>query len=220
VGIAVALQNGARVHARQREELLDETPERSHAVADAGTRPGDPEAELLEGARRGEVSAFERLFASHGERMKSLAGNLLGNPSEAEDAVQETFLKIYRAAPSFRGAARISTWAYRVLVNTCYDWLRRRSRRPESPAPSETSAPDFGLSAPESDHPLRVDLAASLAALDPKRRAAFVLFEVEGFSHREVGDILGVPEGASRSLVFEARRELQRRLWRGREARP
>ena len=150
--------------------------------------------------------------------MKSLAANLLGSASEAEDAVQETFLKIYRAAASFRGSATISTWAYRVLVNTCYDLLRRRARRPESPVSAVEPPVDFGA-APPADHPLRVDLAASLAALDSRRRAAFVLFEVEGFSHREVGDILGVPEGTSRSLVFEARRELQRRLWSAREGR-
>ncbi len=201
-----------RVRAREREDLLLETPDQS----------GDPdgEAELREGARRGDVSAFERLFETHGARMKSLAANLLGSRSEAEDAVQETFLKIYRAAPTFRGSARLSTWAYRVLVNTCYDWLRRKTRRPESPAVLAEPAYGFGPAAPEADHPLRVDLAACLAALDAKRRAAFVLFEVEGFSHREVGDILGVPEGTSRSLVFEARRDLQRALWSGRGARP
>jgi len=207
---AVALQNGVRVRAREGGENLVETPD------SASVR--EPEAELLEGARRGDVSAFERLFQTHGERMKSLAANLLGSPSEAEDAVQETFLKIYRAASSFRGSASLSTWAYRVLVNTCYDLLRRRARRPESPVSWVEPPVDFG-SAPAADHPLRVDLAASLAALDSRRRAAFVLFEVEGFSHREVGDILGVPEGTSRSLVFEARRELQRRLWGSREAR-
>ncbi len=151
--------------------------------------------------------------------MKSLAANLLGSRPDAEDAVQETFLKIYRAAPSFRGSARISTWAYRVLVNTCYDALRRRSRAFETSAPSLDAAGALETAAAQADHPLRLDLEASLTALDPKRRTAFLLFEVEGFSHREVGDILGVPEATSRSLLFEAKRELQRRLWQEREAR-
>ena len=174
----------------------------------------DPEAGLLEACRRGEMSAFERLYETHGGRMKSLAMNLLGNRSDAEDAVQETFLKICRAAATFRGGAKLSTWTYRVLINTCYDLLRRRARRtdaPETAAPREDSG---GARAPEEDHPLRLDLEASLASLDPKRRTAFLLFEVEGFSHREVGDILGVPEGKSRTLLFEAKRELQRLLFR------
>jgi len=174
----------------------------------------DSEAGLLEACRRGEVSAFERLYQTHGSRMKSLAMNLLGNRSDAEDAVQETFLKIYRAASTFRGGAKLSTWTYRVLVNTCYDLLRRRARRTEAPEAGTPREDPGAARVPEADHPLRLDLEASLASLDPKRRSAFLLFEVEGFSHREVGDILGVPEGKSRTLLFEAKRELQRLLFR------
>ena len=145
--------------------------------------------------------------------MKSVAANLLGNVADAEDAVQESFLKIYRGASSFRGAARLSTWIYRVLVNSCYDMLRRKRRRPVEVA-SETAPPrrETEFAAPVFDHPLRLSLEACVRELDPRRRAAFVLFEVEGFTHREVGEILGVPEGTSRALLFEARRDLQRRL--------
>ena len=89
------------------------------------------EDQLLESCRRGDVAAFERLYRMHGERMKSVALNLLRRESDAEDAVQETFLKVYRGAASFRGGAALSTWIYRILVNTCYDLLRRRKRRPE-----------------------------------------------------------------------------------------
>ena len=201
---ATALENWPPVFQLEREDFL--------AIGEE--RVADPEAELLEACRRGEVSAFERLYETHGTRMKSLAANLLGSRTDAEDAVQETFLKIYRAASSFRGTAKLSTWTYRVLVNTCYDQLRRRSRRTDSPASSITLERPPDAPAPEADHPLRLDLETSLAALDEKRRTAFLLFEVEGFTHREVGDVLGVSEGASRTLLFEARRELQRLLYR------
>ncbi len=147
--------------------------------------------------------------------MKSLAANLLGSREDAEDAVQETFLKIYRGASSFRGAAKLSTWTYRILVNACLDLRRRRGRAPVAASPRETredAQRDFP--APAADHPLRMDLEASVARLEETHRTAFLLFEVEGFTHREVGEILGVPEGKSRTLLFESKRELQRLLRR------
>jgi RNA polymerase sigma-70 factor (ECF subfamily) len=146
--------------------------------------------------------------------MKSIAANLLGDLADAEDAVQDTFVKIYRGAASFRGGSSFSTWVYRVLVNSCYDLLRKRRRRPEPPTTRQAGSEAFPLVAPATDHPLRLSLEACLKDLHPKRRAVFLLFEVEGFTHREVGDILGFPEGTSRTLLFEARRELQRCLWK------
>ena len=181
-------------------------------------RPGGPrdeEERLLEECRAGNVSAFERLYEMHGARMKSVAANLLGNPSDAEDAVQECFLKVYRGAASFRGASLLSTWIYRVLVNTCYDLLRKRGRRPVESRLEAGAADSFREpAAPASDHPLRLSLEACLRDLDPRRRTVFLLFEVEGFTHREVGEILGFPEGTSKTLLFEARRQLQSRLWK------
>jgi RNA polymerase sigma-70 factor (ECF subfamily) len=176
--------------------------------------PQDDEA-LLEECRAGNVSAFERLYEMHGARMKSIAANLLGNLADAEDAVQDCFLKVYRGAASFRGTSRLSTWIYRVLVNSCYDILRKRRQYPlEARLEGETLVSSREPVTPASDHPLRLSLEACVKDLEPRRRAAFLLFEVEGFTHREVGDILGVPEGTSKTLLFEARRELQRRLWK------
>jgi RNA polymerase sigma-70 factor (ECF subfamily) len=169
------------------------------------------EKALRERCGSGDVSAFEELYRTHGARMKSLAANLLGSRSDAEDAVQETFLKIYRGASSFRGAAKLSTWTYRILVNTCLDQRRRKGRVPDL---TQADEPEAAMRAPAADHPLRMDLEASLARLEQKHRTVFLLFEVEGFTHREVGEILGVPEGKSRTLLFESKRELQRLLRR------
>jgi RNA polymerase sigma-70 factor (ECF subfamily) len=179
--------------------------------ADRPAGAGEEDA-LLESCRRGDVSAFERLYALHGDRMKSVARNLLGRESDAEDAVQETFLKVYRGAASFRGGAALSTWMYRILVNSCYDLLRRRQRRAEDPLDSpaegtrETAAADAG------DHPLRLAIEQSLAKLAPRQRTVFLLAAVEGFSHREVAEVMDVSEGASRTLLFEAKRRLQELL--------
>src|SRR5437899_1115923 len=86
------------------------------------------EGELLQECKEGNLAAFERLYQAHGSRMKSIAFNLLHNTSDAEDAVQEAFLKIYRGVGEFRADASFSTWIYRILVNACYD-LARKSRR-------------------------------------------------------------------------------------------
>lgn len=175
------------------------------------TLPGGTDEALLEGCRAGDLSAFEELYERHAARMKSIARNLLHDVGDAEDAVQEAFLKIYRGAKTFRGGAAFSTWAYRVLVNTCYDSLRRRGSRPAGPSlDAEDATP---LAAPAAaDHPLRMALETAVGRLKPKHRAVFLLFEVEGFSHLEISRILGIPEGTSKTFLFGAKKKLQRWL--------
>ncbi|HEX4439384.1 MAG TPA: RNA polymerase sigma factor [Thermoanaerobaculia bacterium] len=163
----------------------------------------------MEGLRQGSLPAFERLYALHGDRMKSIAANLLGTTTDAEDAVQEAFLRAYRGAAAFRSGSSIATWLYRILVNACYDQLRSRRRRPEAPL---TDAIGGSSSARAEDHPLRLAIESELSRLPERERAAFLLCEVEGFSHKETADILDVPEATSRTLLFRARRQLQRGL--------
>ena len=140
--------------------------------------------------------------------MKSVALNLLASPADAEDAVQEAFLKVYRGADRFRGGSTVATWLYRILVNTCYDLMRKGRRRPEAPLPARIAmAPGR-----EPDHPLRLSIEMALSRLPERERTAFLLCEVEGFSHREAGEILEVNENASRTLLFRAKRRLQESL--------
>ena len=150
----------------------------------------------------------------HAARMKSIAWNLLGNAGDAEDAVQEAFLKIYRGAKTFRAGAAFSTWTYRILVNTCYDALRRRKSRPVASSLDADLAAGRGTPAapPGADHPLRLALEKAVARLHPRHRAVFLLFAVEGFTHGEIGRILGIPEGTSKTFLFEAKKKLQRWL--------
>jgi RNA polymerase sigma-70 factor (ECF subfamily) len=166
---------------------------------------------LLEGCRAGRLEAFERLYLSEGPKMKSLARNLLSNAADAGDVVQETFLKVYRGVRDFKGGAAVSTWAFRILVNTCYDAMRRRRRHPEDAA---SDGLDLQPAPGGADHPLRLSLEKAVANLPQRERAAFLLVEVEGFSHREAGEVLDVPEATSRTLVFSARRRLKHALAR------
>jgi RNA polymerase sigma-70 factor (ECF subfamily) len=139
--------------------------------------------------------------------MKSLAFNMLGNVADAEDAVQEAFLRAYRARGEFREGAALYTWVTRILINTCYDVGRRRvTRRGDTPMDGDIP---LEIPLPATDHPLRLTLERAIGQLSPIYREVFLLCEVEGFTHREVAAVLAIPEGTSKARLFEARRQLR-----------
>lgn len=138
--------------------------------------------------------------------MKSLALNMLGNRTDAEDAVQEAFLRAYRGRDAFRSDAALWTWVYRILLNACHDIGRRRGARRGEEA-LDDAAPE--LEATGSNHPLRLTIERAVAALAPIYRDVFLLCEVEGHSHREVAEILQIAEGTSKARLFEAKRRLR-----------
>ena len=176
----------------------------------AASLPDHPsDAELAEGCRQGNLRAFERLYELHSGRMKSLAFHLLGSRADAEDTVHEAFLKVYKAAAGFEGNSSLFTWMYRILLNCCYDVLRKRQRLSESPAPPELPS--------DSKLPLKVALERALSLLNERPRIVFLMFEVEGLKHSEIAAILEVPEGTSRSWLFEAKCQLKRLLTEGKK---
>ena len=170
----------------------------------------------IPGARTGtacgpiDLGAFEALYASHGARMKSLALNVLGNRSDAEDAVQETFLRAYKSRHSFRSDAALWTWVYRILLNACHDIGRSRAARRDSQMVDAAIVVD--MPTPPGDSPMRLTLQRAVDGLAPIYRDVFLLCEVEGYTHREVAGILEIPEGTSKGRLFEARRQLKRTL--------
>lgn len=175
----------------------------------------EPEASvdlrLADACREGGMSAYEQLYQLHGPRMKSIAMNMLGNVSDAEDVVQEVFLKVYRGIGSFRGQSSFSTWIFRILLNCCRDVQRRGFRQ------HETSEEDLAPEAREvpvkaSDHALRMTLESYIARLPQKQREVFVLFDVEGFKHSEIATMLEISEASSKNILFEAKQTLRRLL--------
>jgi RNA polymerase sigma-70 factor (ECF subfamily) len=142
--------------------------------------------------------------------MKSLALNVLGNRSDAEDAVQETFLRAYKNRDSFRSDAALWTWVYRILLNACHDIGRSRAARRDSQMVDADVAVD--VPTPAGDSPMRLTLQRAVDGLAPIYRDVFLLCEVEGYTHREVAGILEIPEGTSKGRLFEARRQLKRTL--------
>ena len=164
------------------------------------------EAELLAACRRRELGAFEQLYRDHGVRLKSIACHIAGNRQDAEDAVQETFLKVYRGIDGFHEQSGIGTWLCRICINACYDLVRKRRLEAERAEAPEPRPPQ------QNQLTLRVELDDALRRIHPRHRMVFLLFAVEGMRHAEIGAILEIPEGTSKAWLFEAKRELQRLL--------
>jgi len=178
--------------------------------ADAGASAISEDAALAAECLAGDLHAYERLYGWQGARMRNLARNLLGTQSEAEDAVQETFLKVQRSIRSFRGQSSFVTWTFRILVNTCHDLRRSRMRRKEH----SQEVPEEGPPRPEMraavTHPvLRMALERAIAQLTQHQRDVFLLYEVEGFRHAEIAGMLEITETASKNTLFQAKKNLR-----------
>lgn len=162
---------------------------------------------LARACAEGDSAVFAELYRTHADRMKSIAFNHLGTVSDAEDAIQETFLKIHRAARTYNGEAAFSTWIYRILVNTCYDILRKRQRRIQ-----ETPIDDVIVTQRASgsiDDVKRMELRRLLDALPEQRRSVFTLFEIEGLTHAEIAAVLDITEANSKWILFSTKKQLQ-----------
>src|SRR5882762_1149652 len=129
MGLALAWET--RIPAVAQRERRVEPFRGQIAAADAAEAGRAEDAAIAAACRSGDLRAYERLYSLHGARMKNLARNILGSPTDAEDAVQETFLKVQRGIASFRGQSSFATWTYRILINTCYDARRSRMRKKE-----------------------------------------------------------------------------------------
>lgn len=176
------------------------------------------DAALVARLKAGDASAYEALHRQHAPRLFNLAYRMLGSAADAEDAVQETFLLVFRKVGGFKGESSVGTWLYRLGMNLCIDRLRSRAtgeaRRTRpidvDPIPTPSGDDEMVLT--------RLDLERAIAELPEGCRAAFLLHDVEGFDHREVGAILGVSDGTSKSQVHKARLRLREHLLR--RARP
>jgi RNA polymerase sigma-70 factor (ECF subfamily) len=193
-------------------------PFREETAAYNAATPGQAEDQALAAAcQSGDMRAYERLYSLQGARMKNLARNILGSVTDAEDAVQETFLKVQRSIASFRGQSSFVTWTFRILVNTCYDARRSRLRKKEVTASDDAPRDDGSTPRPEPRaavaHPaLRLALERALAKLTDHQRDVFLLYEVEGFRHAEISATLEISETASKNTLFQAKKNLRQML--------
>jgi RNA polymerase sigma-70 factor, ECF subfamily len=211
VGLTLAWETRIPPAVHQRERRVE--PFRNAAPNKALDSAGNDLA-LAISCQHGDLGAYERLYALQGARMKNLARNILGNPIDAEDAVQETFLKVQRSIASFRGQSSFVTWVFRVLVNTCYDARRSRVRKKEvSQQDDADDAPPRPEPRAPGAHPsLRLALERALAELTRHQRDVFLLYEVEGFHHAEIAQMLKITEAASKNTLFQAKKNLRQML--------
>jgi RNA polymerase sigma-70 factor (ECF subfamily) len=171
---------------------------------------------LVERLRGGEMTAFEELYRRHAPRLYNLACRMLDNATDAEDALQDSFLQVFRKIDSFKGDSALSTWLYRLTMNHCLDRLRSRAGRTDRlTEPLDDDARVMSSSGPRVEAAVaNIDLERAIAALPDGYRSVFLLHDVEGFDHREVGAILGIAEGTSKSQVHKARLRIREFLTR------
>ena len=182
---------------------------------------------LLRRLRERDERAFREMVAEHRDRVFNLTYRMLGNRAEAEDVAQEVFIKVFKTIDTFREEAKLSTWLYKVTLNTCSNrsstwraattasrtsWTRRssRGRRPGRDAPPSSPRPDHALERVQT----QAMLERAIAELDEDHRELVVLRDVEDLSIEEIREITGLPDGTIKSRLHRARLALRKKLQR------
>ena len=167
-------------------------------------RAQNSEAELIQRAAGGDVQAYEELYRAHVGRVNALCLRMTRDRGEAEDLVQDVFVRVWEKLGSFRGGSAFSTWVHRVAVNTTIERLRSQARwRDRHDAGTDPDAsPDrtFALS-----HGADLDLERAIVQLPEKARMIFVLHDIEGHKHREIADMTGLAVGTCKAHLHRAR---------------
>ena len=161
-------------------------------------------------AQAGDAQAFERLYRQHVPRIHALVRRMVGGDADAEELVQDVFVRAWQRLGTFRGEAAFGTWLHRLAVNLVLNWLKGSAKDRWlvdgdvlEIAPARMARPD-----------VRMDLEDALAKLPPGARQVFVLHDVEGFRHEEIADQLGVTSGTTKAQLHRARMLLRGHLER------
>ncbi len=166
--------------------------------------------EAVQRVRSGDPTAFQKIVDSSSTRLVRLAARMLGNVVDAEDVVQEAYVKAYRALVTgeFDGRANVSTWLYRIVTNQAIDAMRSRARRPR---PTDTADESISDLASAEQNFVLTELADWMSELPPDQRAALVLKAVEGMTSPEIAEVLQCSEGAVEQRLVRARAALRKR---------
>ena len=194
----------------------------------AGSKETDSRSEpddhaLVARAKKGDVQAYDQLVQRHQTRIYGLIYNMTGNQQDAEDIVQDVFIKGFSVLKRFKGKSSFYTWIYRIAINRTINFIKKRRNRSALSLNVMDSAVEndpayVELSARES--PLRdVSLAelqeklnSALQTLSEKHRAVVVLHDIQGIPHEEIGKMMSCSSGTVRSRLFYARQQLQNEL--------
>jgi RNA polymerase sigma-70 factor, ECF subfamily len=190
------------------------TTPRGARVKATATIPEDrASVDWVRRAQAGDVAAFEALYRAHASRVFALCMRMAGDPETAEEWAQDAWVRAWERLESFRGESAFTTWIHRLTVNLALD--RRRSdgrwrKRFESRGDLEPVAATHAAPSPNPGH--RMDLERALATLPDGARTVFLLYDVEGYKHREIADRLGVAEGTVKAQLHRARKLLREAL--------
>ena len=172
-------------------------------------------------APAGDSDEFRALVERHSRTIFRLAYRMTGNEHDAEDVVQETFLRAYRRLPQFENRASLSTWLHRITVNCALDLLRSRQRHNTGHEPIDTVSPDGKLALPAKEpapdrllfsSEVQQQVTAALASLSPKEKVAFVLRHFEQKSIEEISRTMGLRSAAAKNNIFRAVKKLRKAL--------
>ena len=180
---------------------------------------------LIRRAQRGDADAFEQLLLEHQKNVYNVCYRMAGNPDDAMDLSQETFLRAWRCLDQYQFASAFSTWLYRLCSNICIDFLRRRRRQQTVPLTFEDADGEEQTYAVPDAQPLpeeqvelkltRETLAAAMAQLLPEHRAVLQLRVVNEMSYEQIADVLDIQIGTVKSRLSRARNQLKKILERG-----
>jgi RNA polymerase sigma-70 factor (ECF subfamily) len=174
------------------------------------------DAETVKRVLAGDADAFRLLVDRHGRVLHRVAFRITGSADDAEDVVQEAFIRAYRQLASYDGRAAVSTWLHRITVNCALDLLRSRQRRPEDSGREETLMSHHESGSPQERHArgteIRNAVARAMESLSTNERTAFVLRHFEGMSIDEIGRALGTKVNATKHTVFRAVQKLRQEL--------
>ena len=171
----------------------------------------DHELLIIRRAVDGDEGAIRALWTRHAPHIDMVVRRLVGNdPDLAADIAQEVWIQIFRALPSYRGESQFSTWAHRIAVNRTLNALRKTKRL----ASIETEVNEDSASfEPDTDRSfIAQSIEEAAAKLSPGARAVFMLHDVEGYTHEEIANELGITTGGSKSQLFKARAKLRKLL--------
>jgi len=185
--------------------------------------PRERDFDRVRASQAGDRGAFDELVDRYKEIVYSVAYRFARDPDLAMDLAQDVFIRAYRGIRSFQGKSSFSTWLYRIAVNTCIDYTRRRSRSidpmtvPEEVADYADSEPAAGETAVGPDglalaSELGEQIQAAIDALPSYHKAVFVLYEIKGLSYKEIAQTVGCSIGTVMSRLHYARKKLRAAL--------
>lgn len=186
---------------------LPRSPTPSSTSRDAATAARAP---------RGDPDAFEEIYRAHAGRVYGLCLRLTADSGKARELTQDVFVRAWEALPDFRGESNITTWLHRIAVNAMLMQTRSEGRRHARVSLADDDVDDSNEAAqgatPPMDVATAIDLERAVAALPPGMRRAFVLHDVEGYSHEEIAGMTGLAAGTLRAQLHRARQLLIRTL--------